>query len=58
MYQLPLLFSRSNAEDDNGANEGTFLVLIYEKQTRKRYFAKSEPQLQKLIRSQNARESN
>jgi len=32
VFQLPLLFCRSNADDENLENkEGTFLALIYDK---------------------------
>ena len=39
-YQVPMLFSRNSDETVN-PEEGCFMVLIFEKQTRKRTFAKT-----------------
>jgi hypothetical protein len=49
VYQLPMLFSRSSEEQES-AEEGCFIVLIFEKQTRKRSFAKTQSQLVKLTK--------
>ena len=43
IYQVPVLFHRSS-EDSESQEEGTFIVLIFEKQTRKRTFAKTTSQ--------------
>lgn len=39
VYQVPMLLTRSSEETEN-KQEGAFVVLIYEKQTRKRSYAK------------------
>lgn len=49
--QIPLLYNRSSDEAHLNKSEGSFLVLIYEKFTRKRSYAKSQPQFQKLKKS-------
>ena len=43
IYQVPVLFHRSSEESES-QEEGTFIVLIFEKQTRKRTFAKTTSQ--------------
>jgi hypothetical protein len=40
IYQVPVLFHRSSEEPES-QEEGTFMVLIFEKQTRKRTYAKT-----------------
>ena len=40
IYQVPVLFHRSSEESES-QEEGTFIVLIFEKQTRKRTYAKT-----------------
>ena len=47
IYQVPVLFHRSSEENESD-EEGTFIVLIFEKQTRKRTFAKTTSQFQRL----------
>jgi len=43
IFQVPILFHRSSEELES-QEEGTFMVLILEKQTRKRTFAKTPSQ--------------
>jgi hypothetical protein len=40
VYQIPMLFTRSSEEIEN-PEECSFIVLIFEKSTRKRTFAKT-----------------
>jgi hypothetical protein len=47
IYQVPMLFSRSSEEKER-KDEGCFIVLVFEKHTRKRFYAKTQPQLIKL----------
>lgn len=49
IYQVPVLFHRSSEESES-QEEGSFIVLIFEKQCRKRTFAKSASQFQRLKR--------
>ena len=49
IYQVPVLFHRSSDESES-QEEGTFMVLIFEKQTRKRTFAKTNTQFIRLKR--------
>jgi len=51
IYQLPMLFSRSSEEQES-VEEGCFMVLIFEKQTRKRSFAKTQSQLVRLTKQE------
>ena len=43
VYQVPVLFHRSSEETES-QDEGTFIVLIFEKLTRKRTYAKTTSQ--------------
>ena len=45
-----MLFAR-NSDETISPEEGCFMVLIFEKQTRKRTFAKTSSQFQRLKRS-------
>ena len=50
VYQVPMLFAR-NSDEHVSPEEGCFMVLIFEKSTRKRTYAKTTSQFQKLKRS-------
>ena len=54
IYQVPTLFFRSS-EELPSHEEGTFIVLIFEKHTRKRTFAKTTVHFQRLKRAQEQR---
>ena len=41
VYQIPMLFNRSSEEPEN-ISEGCFIVLFFEKTTRKRTYAKTQ----------------
>ena len=43
VYQVPVLFHRSSEENES-LDEGTFIVLVFEKMTRKRTYAKTASQ--------------
>ena len=54
VYQVPVLFHRSSEETES-QDEGTFIVLIFEKMTRKRTYTKTTSQFQRLRRSMDVK---
>jgi len=50
VYQVPVMFHRSS-EDFESQEEGSFIALIFEKLCRKRTFAKTTTQFQRLKKS-------
>lgn len=51
VYQVPSVFHR-NSEEELDENLSSFIVLFYEKSMRKRTFAKSQTQKQRLTRQE------
>ena len=51
IYQVPVIFI-SNSEEEYSKHESSFIVLFYEKNMRKRTFAKSQSQKQRVQRIQ------
>jgi len=51
-YQVPVLFTQSSEEPYDSDQVGTFIVMFYEKCVRKRTFAKTQAQKQRLKRYQ------
>lgn len=54
IYQVPVLFL-ANSEDEYSEYESSFIVLFYEKNMRKRTFAKSQTQKQRIQRLQEVK---
>lgn len=57
IFQVPMLFTRSS-EDTENPDEGCFIILVFEKNSRKRTFAKSQAQFNKLRIHAELRKNN
>ena len=56
VYQVPVMFLKSS-EDEFSVSESSFIVIFYEKCMRKRTFAKSQSQIQRLERRNNIKKA-
>ncbi|CDW87904.1 UNKNOWN [Stylonychia lemnae] len=56
-YQVPVLFTQSSEEQTNNDQIGTFVVMFFEKSVRKRTYAKTTTQKQRLRKTQDSRKN-